>query len=159
MDARAQDVEDELRALHRVSIFRSQYDVVVDRRLIWGIESRQVFQLATAGERIQALRIATLAFRQRRVQPDLDKPEARLLVQRPRAVAVGAERTDQADNCDCSAGGEQLGNLGDTADVLAARLAIEPQIAAQTLAEVVPVEMMRRQPTLPEQPDERTADT
>ena len=85
-------------------------------RLVGRIDAGEVLELAAPGLLVQALGIALLGDRERRVDEDLDELARRPAARAP--SALGAEGRDEGGDDDEAGVDHQLGHLGDAADVL-----------------------------------------
>ena len=89
---------------------------------------------------VEALRVALLGHRERRVDEDLE--ELALREQLARHPPLGAERRDERDEHDQAGVDHQLGDLGDAADVLDPVGVGEAEVLVEPVADVVAVEQV-----------------
>lgn len=131
--------------LHRVLVRVDRYLGLV-RGLVRRRDTSKVLDLASPGLLVQTLGVTLLGDLNGDIDVDLDKGQGRiaagaaLLVQVARDLAVGLVRADEAGDGDGAAVGEQLGDLGDAANVLVAVLLGEAEVLVQAEAHVVAVE-------------------
>lgn len=121
-------------------------DFRAGRLLVGSADAGELLDLAGAGLLVEALGVALLSHLEGHIDVDLDKRNglvavlARLRMQRPGQITVGAVRRDEGGDCDGGGVGEQLGDLADAADVLVAVLLGEAQVLVEAEADVVAVE-------------------
>lgn len=121
-------------------------DLGLQGLLVRRTDARELGDLALASLLVQALGVALLGLLDRDVDPDLDEGNAGLaagslgLVQLTCQVAVRSVGRDEAGDGDSGAVGEELGDLGDAADVLLAVLGAEAKVLVEAEADVVAVE-------------------
>lgn len=126
-------------------------DLRLLRLLVRSTNASELLDDTLASLLVQALGISLLRNLDGDVNVDLDERKAgaivlairalgRSLVDLPGEVAVLSVRTDERCNGNGSAVSEELGDLGDTADVLVAILLGESEVGVQTEANVVAVE-------------------
>lgn len=121
-------------------------DLWLERLLVWGADAGELGDLALAGLLVQALGIALLGNLDGNVDPHLDKGQARLaagtfgVVQTASQIAVRSVGGNEAGDGDGAAVGEELGHLGDAADVFLAFLGAEAQVLVEAEADVVTVQ-------------------
>lgn len=142
-------LDDDLDGILDARLVGADVHLGLEGLLVGGADAGELGDLALAGLLVQALGVALLGDLDGDVDPDLDKGQAGLaagalgLVQRARQVAVGAVRADEAGDGDGARVGEQLGHLGDAADVLLAVLGREAQVLVQAEPDVVAVQAVR----------------
>jgi hypothetical protein len=109
-------------------------------------DAGKVLDLTSAGLFVQALGVALLGNLEGHVDVDLDKGDVLVVlllglgVEVPGEVPVGAVGTDEGGDGDGGRVGEELGYLGDAADVLVAVLLGEAEVLVEAEADVVAVE-------------------
>ena len=112
-------------------------------RLVGVVDAGEARELARARLGVEALRVAAPRNLERRVDEDLDEREAGCVVQRAGRVASGPVRADERDERDDAGVGEEAGHLADPPHVLGAVVGGEPEVAVQSVAQVVAVERVR----------------
>ena len=115
----------------------------------------EVADLARARLPVEALGIARLGDRERRVDERLEEGHAPLVVARAHGVAVGAERTHEAREDDRAGVGEDAAHFPRPSHVLAAILLREPEVPVETMAKIVTIDPIGETPG----PDEQRFDT
>ena len=118
--------------------------------LVGRADAREVLQLAGAGARVQALRVALLGDLDRRVDVDLEERQPRRLVQLARERAVVVRGGDERGDRDHARVGHQARHVRGAADVLGAVRRREREVAREAVAQVVAVEEVRRVAVLDE---------
>lgn len=132
-------------------------DLGAIRRLIGGRNAGKLLNDTLTGLLVQALGVALLGHLDRHIDVDLDKGQTGVLagggdlVQTAGGVAVGLVGRDEGGDGDGGAVGEELGDLGDAADVLVAVLLAEAEVFVETEAHVVAVEAVGGDAALAEQ--------
>lgn len=136
--------------LHTV-LMRLNHNLGRIRSLIRRRNPRKVLDLASPRLLIQALGVALLRDLNGDIDIHLDECKRRIAalaaavgVQVARDLAVSNVRRDEAGQGDGGAVGEQLGDLGDAADVLVAVRLREAQVLVEPEAHVIAVEPVRR---------------
>ncbi len=109
--------------------------------LVGAVDAGEVLQLAGAGLLVEALHVARLGHRQRRVDEDLDELAVAPAARAPcrRSARNGEMKRDQHDQAGVD---HQLGDLGDAADVLDPVVVGEAQVLVEAVADVVAVEQV-----------------
>ena len=128
------------------------------RHLVRRADAREVLQLARAGARVEALRVALLGDLDRRVDVDLQERQPGRVVQLARERAVVVRGGDERGDRDHPGVGHHPREVRDAADVLRAVRGREVEVAGDAVAQVVAVEEVRRVAVLDEDPLELGGD-
>lgn len=141
-----QIADDDLHGILDTRLVRADVDLGLERLLIRRADARELWDLALSRLLVQALGIALLGDFDGDVDPDFHERHAGFaartlrLVQLAREVAVAAVRADEARDGDGAGVGEELGDLGDAADVFFAVLRGEAEVLVEPEADVVAVQ-------------------
>ena len=128
----------------------------VRRLLIRGRNTRKLLDLTSSSLLVEALGIALLSHLEGNVDKHLNEGDGLVAaalglgVQCASRVAVGAVGRDEGGDGDGGGVGEELGDLGDAADVFVAVLFGEAQVLVEAEADVVAVEAVGGQTQMQE---------
>lgn len=139
-------LDDDLDGIFHTGLVTVDVDLRLQGFLIGGADTGELGDLALTSLLVQTLWIALLGDLNGNIDPDFDKGNASFtawplgLVQLTGQVTVTSVGADEAGDGDGGGVGEQLGHLGDAADVFFAVLGRETEVFVQTEADVVTIE-------------------